>query len=64
MVRRRPAAIRRLLVNGRKALIRTPGTAVANIGYLSEYRKRFGLATGMDVEYFQRRDVELNQILP
>ena len=31
--------------------IRTPEHAVANgIGYLSEDRKRFGLATGMDVE--------------
>ena len=40
-----------ILVNGRKVSIRTPGHAVANgIGYLSEDRKRFGLATGMDVE--------------
>jgi ribose transport system permease protein len=40
-----------ILVNGRKVSIRTPKHAVANgIGYLSEDRKRFGLATGMDVE--------------
>jgi ribose transport system ATP-binding protein len=40
-----------ILVKGRKVSIRTPGHAVANgIGYLSEDRKRFGLATGMDVE--------------
>ena len=40
-----------ILVNGRKVSIRTPGHAVANgIGYLSEDRKRFGLATGMDIE--------------
>ena len=40
-----------ILVNGRKVSIRTPGHAVTNgIGYLSEDRKRFGLATGMDVE--------------
>jgi ribose transport system ATP-binding protein len=40
-----------ILVNGKKVSIRTPGHAVANgIGYLSEDRKRFGLATGMDVE--------------
>ena len=40
-----------ILVNGRKVSIRTPRHAVANgIGYLSEDRKRFGLATGMDVE--------------
>src|SRR6202023_1162483 len=39
------------LVNGRKVSIRTPRHAVANgIGYLSEDRKRFGLATGMDVQ--------------
>jgi len=37
-----------ILVNGRKVSIRTPWHAVANgIGYLSEDRKRFGLATGM-----------------
>jgi ribose transport system ATP-binding protein len=40
-----------ILVKGMKVSIRTPGHAVANgIGYLSEDRKRFGLATGMDVE--------------
>src|SRR3954468_19563067 len=40
-----------ILVNNRKVSIRTPADAVANgIGYLSEDRKRFGLATGMDVE--------------
>jgi len=40
-----------ILVNGRKASIKKPGDAVAcGIGYLSEDRKRFGLATGMDVE--------------
>src|ERR1700730_17975521 len=40
-----------ILVNGRKVAIRTPPHAVVNgIGYLSEDRKRFGLATGMDVE--------------
>jgi ribose transport system ATP-binding protein len=39
-----------ILVKGRKVSIRTPRHAVANgIGYLSEDRKRFGLATGMDV---------------
>jgi len=40
-----------ILVKGRKVSIRSPRHAVANgIGYLSEDRKRFGLATGMDVE--------------
>jgi ribose transport system ATP-binding protein len=40
-----------ILVNGKKVSIRTPRHAVANgIGYLSEDRKRFGLAAGMDVE--------------
>jgi ribose transport system ATP-binding protein len=40
-----------ILVNGKKVSIHTPGHAVANgIGYLSEDRKRFGLATGMDVQ--------------
>jgi ribose transport system ATP-binding protein len=40
-----------IVVNGAKALIRTPRDAVARgIGYLSEDRKQFGLATGMDVE--------------
>jgi len=40
-----------ILVKGRKVSIRTPRHAVTNgIGYLSEDRKRFGLATGMDVQ--------------
>ncbi|MBV8625387.1 MAG: sugar ABC transporter ATP-binding protein, partial [Herbaspirillum sp.] len=40
-----------VLVHGRKRPIRTPEQAVAaGIGYLSEDRKRFGLALGMDVE--------------
>jgi ribose transport system ATP-binding protein len=40
-----------ILVNNRKVTIRTPAHAVGHgIGYLSEDRKRFGLATGMDVE--------------
>jgi ribose transport system ATP-binding protein len=40
-----------IVVKGVKATIRTPSDAVARgIGYLSEDRKRFGLATGMDVE--------------
>jgi ribose transport system ATP-binding protein len=40
-----------ILVKGVKATIRRPSDAVARgIGYLSEDRKRFGLATGMDVE--------------
>ncbi|CAB3797102.1 sugar ABC transporter ATP-binding protein [Pararobbsia alpina] len=40
-----------IVVKGAKATIRTPSDAVARgIGYLSEDRKRFGLATGMDVE--------------
>ena len=40
-----------ILVHNRKVSIRTPGDAVAHgIGYLSEDRKHFGLATGMDVE--------------
>jgi ribose transport system ATP-binding protein len=40
-----------VLVRGTKATIKTPSDAVAlGIGYLSEDRKRFGLATGMDVE--------------
>ena len=40
-----------ILVKGAKATIRNPSDAVAQgIGYLSEDRKRFGLATGMDVE--------------
>jgi ribose transport system ATP-binding protein len=40
-----------IIVKGVKAAIRQPSDAVARgIGYLSEDRKRFGLATGMDVE--------------
>jgi ribose transport system ATP-binding protein len=40
-----------IFVKGAKAAIRKPSDAVAHgIGYLSEDRKRFGLATGMDVE--------------
>ncbi|QBR02168.1 sugar ABC transporter ATP-binding protein [Paraburkholderia pallida] len=40
-----------IFVKGMKAPIRKPSDAVArSIGYLSEDRKRFGLATGMDVE--------------
>ena len=40
-----------IFVKGAKALIKRPCNAVAHsIGYLSEDRKRFGLATGMDVE--------------
>jgi ribose transport system ATP-binding protein len=40
-----------IFVHGRKCTIRTPEHAVAaGIGYLSEDRKRFGLALGMDVE--------------
>jgi len=40
-----------ILVRGAVAQIRSPRHAVAlGIGYLSEDRKRFGLATGMDVE--------------
>jgi ribose transport system ATP-binding protein len=39
-----------IVVKGRKVAIRTPTDAVASgIGYLSEDRKRFGLAVGMDV---------------
>jgi len=39
-----------VVVMGKKASIRTPAQAVAaGIGYLSEDRKRFGLAVGMDV---------------
>jgi ribose transport system ATP-binding protein len=38
-------------VHGRKCAIRTPEHAVSTgIGYLSEDRKRFGLALGMDLE--------------
>jgi ribose transport system ATP-binding protein len=40
-----------IFVKGVKAPIKKPSDAVAHsIGYLSEDRKRFGLATGMDVE--------------
>ncbi|HXF61923.1 MAG TPA: sugar ABC transporter ATP-binding protein [Caldilineaceae bacterium] len=40
-----------ILVRGRPAHIRNPRDAVrAGIGYLSEDRKRYGLALGMDVE--------------
>jgi ribose transport system ATP-binding protein len=40
-----------IFVHGRKCAICTPEHAVAaGIGYLSEDRKRFGLALGMDVE--------------
>ncbi|HEY1723714.1 MAG TPA: sugar ABC transporter ATP-binding protein [Magnetospirillaceae bacterium] len=40
-----------IVVSGKPARIKTPSDAVAaGIGYLSEDRKRFGLATGMDVE--------------
>ena len=40
-----------IIVRGEKVSIRTPSDAVGHgIGYLSEDRKHFGLATGMDVE--------------
>ncbi|WP_017774830.1 sugar ABC transporter ATP-binding protein [Paraburkholderia kururiensis] len=40
-----------IVVKGAKTTIRRPSDAVRHgIGYLSEDRKRFGLATGMDVE--------------
>jgi ribose transport system ATP-binding protein len=40
-----------IIVKGAKVRITRPSDAVAHsIGYLSEDRKRFGLATGMDVE--------------
>jgi len=40
-----------IYVHGRKVDIRSPADAVhVGIGYLSEDRKRYGLATGMDVE--------------
>jgi ribose transport system ATP-binding protein len=46
-----PVTSGEIVVNGGKAQIRTPSDAVRRgIGYLSEDRKRFGLATGMDVE--------------
>jgi ribose transport system ATP-binding protein len=39
-----------IFVRGRKVAIHTPkGAVAAGIGYLSEDRKRFGLAVGMDV---------------
>ena len=39
------------MVHGGKVAIRSPEHAVAaGIGYLSEDRKRFGVAVGMDVE--------------
>jgi ribose transport system ATP-binding protein len=39
-----------IFVHGRRCVIRKPGDAVAaGIGYLSEDRKQFGLATSMDV---------------
>ncbi|OWY29187.1 sugar ABC transporter ATP-binding protein [Herbaspirillum robiniae] len=38
-------------IHGGRAVIKTPADAVAHgIGYLSEDRKHFGLATGMDVQ--------------
>ena len=41
----------RVLVHGRPVDIRSPSDAVAQgIGYLSEDRKHFGLATGLDVQ--------------
>src|SRR5579883_1325892 len=46
-----PAMSGEIVVNGVRATIKSPSDAVARgIGYLSEDRKRFGLATGMDVE--------------
>ncbi|HET7701880.1 MAG TPA: sugar ABC transporter ATP-binding protein [Candidatus Limnocylindrales bacterium] len=46
-----PSDSGQVLVHGRPAEIRTPTDAVAaGIGYLSEDRKRFGLALTMDVE--------------
>lgn len=40
-----------ILVNGKKVTIRHPSDAVRHgIGYLSEDRKRYGLAVGMDIE--------------
>ncbi len=46
-----PVSSGEIFVNGSKAVIKSPSHAVARgIGYLSEDRKRFGLATGMDVE--------------
>lgn len=46
-----PSESGEIVVNGVKVTIRNPSDAVARgIGYLSEDRKRFGLATGMNVE--------------
>ena len=46
-----PLSSGEIFVNGSKVAIKSPSHAVARgIGYLSEDRKRFGLATGMDVE--------------
>jgi ribose transport system ATP-binding protein len=40
-----------IFIHGGRALIKSPADAVAHgIGYLSEDRKHFGLATGMDVQ--------------
>ncbi|WP_034301658.1 sugar ABC transporter ATP-binding protein [Herbaspirillum sp. RV1423] len=40
-----------IFIHGGKAVIRSPSDAVAHgIGYLSEDRKHFGLATGLDVK--------------
>jgi ribose transport system ATP-binding protein len=40
-----------IFIHGRKAVIKSPADAVAHgIGYLSEDRKHFGLATGLDVK--------------
>ena len=45
-----PAEAGEVLVHGKPALIRSPSDAVrAGIGYLSEDRKHYGLALGMDV---------------
>jgi len=50
-LRRGPARGRRDLVQGKRIQIRAPSDAVrAGIAYLSEDRKRYGLALGMDVE--------------
>ncbi|MBO9537392.1 sugar ABC transporter ATP-binding protein [Herbaspirillum sp.] len=40
-----------IFIHGRRAMIKSPADAVAHgIGYLSEDRKHFGLAVGMDVQ--------------
>ena len=40
-----------IIIQGQKVQIKSPGDAVKHgIGYLSEDRKRYGLALGMDVE--------------